>query len=157
MATVAIFMTYVMIRTSVCGNILVVVAIVKSKELRHSQYIYKCSIALSDFIWGWYLSYLIISDLVTTILKISFGYFVSVTLNHSQQPKESIDNVTIYHYSVQFLAFLLKTLQNNSIDFLILSLALLVSILTLVFAAFDRYVALAYPLKYRSHNTSKYA
>ena len=100
------------------------------------------------------LSYLIISESVTTILKNSFA---AATLNHSQRPKESIDNVTIYHYSVQFLAFFFQKAHNISLLTLFLSAALLVSILNSVFTAFDIYVVLAYPLKYRSHNTSKYA
>ena len=147
-----------MVGASVFGNILVLVVIYKSKELRHSQYTYKSSIAISDIIWGSILSYSFISELVRTLLKNSFAV---VTLDYSQQMKESIDNVTNYYYGVQILTFLPNRLPNspdlfNPFNF-VLSAALLVSILTLVFAALDRYFALAYPLKYRSYNTSKYA
>ena len=80
-STVAFLITYVIIGASLIGNLLVVVVIDKSKELRHSQFIYKSSIVFSDVVLGSCLSYLIISESVTTILKNSFA---AVTLNHSQ-------------------------------------------------------------------------
>ena len=41
---------------SVVGNFIVLFVCYKSKQLRHSQYVYNCSIALSDIVWGFTIS-----------------------------------------------------------------------------------------------------
>ena len=41
---------------SVVGNFIVLFVVYKSKQLRHSQYVYNCSIALSDIVWGFTIS-----------------------------------------------------------------------------------------------------
>ena len=49
---------YLLIGTvSVIGNSVVLFVVYKSKQLRYSQYVYNCSIAVSDIIWGFNLSY----------------------------------------------------------------------------------------------------
>ena len=41
---------------SVFGNLIILIVIYKSKQLRHSQYVYNFSIAISDIIWGFSIS-----------------------------------------------------------------------------------------------------
>ena len=51
--TITVIVFYLLIGTiSVVGNFLVLIVVYKSKELRHSQYVYNFSIAISDIIYG---------------------------------------------------------------------------------------------------------
>ena len=51
-------MFYSLIGTvSVVGNFIVFFVLYKSKQLRHSQYVYNCSIAISDIVWGFTVSF----------------------------------------------------------------------------------------------------
>ena len=54
---VAMMIFYVLVGTiSVAGNFAVLFVVYKSKQLRHSQYVYKCFIAISDIVCGFSIS-----------------------------------------------------------------------------------------------------
>lgn len=131
---------------------------IKSKELRHSQYVYKCSIAVSDAIWGviitWYYFY-------TFLAKFSLAY-IQQSLN-SVIPTKIVDrnNITTYKYEIDLVSSFRKQLflsQPALYYMLIFSpITLFVSFISLVFAAGDRYLAIAFPLKYKQINTIRWA
>ena len=158
MAYIAILILSIMVGASVIGNILVLVVIYKTKVFRQSQYIYKSSIAVSDIVWGSIISVSFFSDFVLVLLRSSFAF---VELNSSKTSTKSVNNETIYIYDLQFLATAVKDSKNHIEQFkyfnFTLSATFLISILALMFAAFDRFVALSYPLKYKGYNTLKYA
>ena len=143
---------------SVFGNLILVFVVIKSKELRHSQYVYKCSIAVSDAIWGviitWYYFY-------TFLAKFSLAY-IQQSLN-SVIPTKIVDrnNITTYKYEIDLVSSFRKQLflsQPALYYMLIFSpITLFVSFISLVFAAGDRYLAIAFPLKYKQINTIRWA
>ena len=141
---------------SVVGNFLIVVVIRKTKEFVHSQYVYKTSIAVSDIIWS-----------LCLVFVFGFASYGSVTPSSSveceffEEHNDSgvIINSTVVNVSCHFVHN-----QTPSIYFLFLGInailmkiSLIVSLVSLVFAAGDRYFALAFPIKYKTTNTVKMA
>ena len=151
---------YLLIGTvSVFGNFLVLVVIRKCKELRHSQYIYKASIAVSDIFWGSIVSFQSIHDCVRLF---SEDYYALYERNYRNVSTAEVNNVTVTNFNVDVLTIVprSKTEYKVGARFMfnfVLSATFLVSLVTLNFAAFDRFIALAYPFKYKRRNTLKYA
>ena len=151
---------------SVLGNILVVCVVRKSKELRHTQYVYKSSIAVADIIWGLSISYVFLQQCFLIISKnivineFENFYLTTIYLNKS--------DILVYDYKINEL-FLEQPLFNDGVfelvflvvmeflAFIFLPITILVSIVTLVFSAADRYFALTFPFKYKTTNTKKIA
>ena len=146
---------------SVFGNSLVLIVIYKSAQLRHSQYIYKCSIALSDIIWGSAISIYFIYNCVKNYFSIFFT--VSFESDYFGTPiaYKDINNITVYNYKLYSLTFFNKGIYKYEQMLLVLVIVLpptfFLSICTLVIAAFDIFIALTYPFKYRKWKTLKYA
>ena len=141
------------------GNALVLIVVYKSKQLRHSQYVYKCSVAISDIVWGSVISFYFI------YISVLFYYENNFFFNESESfdlPIESADNsTTVYSYKVDTIQLLPKELDNFTrvYDVLeyVLPVAFLVSIVTLACAAGDRYAALTFPFRYRRLDSLKFA
>ena len=147
--------------TSIVGNILVIVVLKKTKEFRNSQSVYKMSIAISDIVWSLGIcivtSFIVdmfgstiytckISDMTSTLVNINnFIVYRDVyceVLNSTTDKK----NWLLYFYLI------LAVLSG-----LLIIISLTVSLVSLIFAAADRYFALAFPLKYKCTNTIKLA
>ena len=156
--TVTLVIFFAMMLISLVLNTLIVVVIRKTKEFRHSQYVYKASIAVSDIIWS----------LCFCILSGYGGYTSSNTFVVCQRPNTSSNNFT--NSTVVYVSCELITNIPVRISSLVVFLAvfivviaflttisLTVSFVSLIFAAVDRYCALAYPLRYRATNTIKVA
>ena len=137
-------------------NTLIIIVIRKTKEFRHSQYVYKISIAVSDIIWS-------------LCLCILSGYGVYIHKNFfilCQQPDISFNTVSTVVYvncklicniPLKFLALHNIFMVFNSILLLLATISFTVSLVSLIFSAADRYFALAHPFTYRSTNTIKVA
>ena len=141
---------------SLISSTLIIVVIRKTKELRHSQYIYKVSIAVSNVAWS--LCFCIMSG---------FGAYISNNIfmvckrpkilveknNFTVSPVVyvSCELIPIIHIKISSLIILMVFIA--VIDFL----SLTVSFFSLIFAAADRYFSLAYPLRYQAINTIKVA
>ena len=141
------------------GNALVLIVVYKSKQLRHSQYVYKCSVAISDIVWGSVISFYFI------YISVLFYYENNFFFNESESfdlPIESADNsTTVYSYKVDTIQLLPKEIDSFTrvYDVLeyVLPVAFLVSIVTLACAAGDRYAALTFPFRYRRLDSLKFA
>ena len=162
MAILNIVLYFIVGTVSVVGNTLIIYVIRKSKELRHSQYVYKCSIAVADIIWGFSISYLILE----------YGFFLfsdnirfSQVLNYNLTVSyENESNTTVYDYEIDSMKVKLISFYRTSVFFNMLvfklacmPLTIFVSIFSLVFLAADRFVALTFPLRYKKTKTRKLA
>jgi len=138
---------------SIFGNVLIMEmfcrflrnVIWKTKEFRHSQYVFKTSIAVSDIVWALFLCF--------TATKKIFDYFITKYVHNSLKCDTFSIDKNIKDFSC-FLDFqetslmLYFTLFVN-INFLFMKISLIVTLVSLVFAAGDRYFAIAFPLKYK--------
>ena len=152
---------------SVLGNILVVCVVRKSKELRHTQYVYKSSIAVADIIWGLSISCVFLQECYFILSKnIDISEYKKFYLTTSYLNKSDI---LVYDYKINELFLELPFLFTGRVfelvlfvvmeflTFLFLPITVLVSIITLVFSAADRYFALTFPFKYKNISTKKIA
>ena len=145
---------------SICGNIVILIVVWKSKQLRHSQYIYKFSIAVSDIIWGSLISFYFV---YISILSYSRKFYLFIEEEYFITPTTltNSESFTVYNYNINTLKLVLKDNENikNVFNVLecILPIAFLVSIFSLVFSATDRYCALTFPFRYKTANTLKIA
>ena len=159
---------------SIFGNIVILIVVWKSEKLRHSQYIYKFSIAISDIIWGSLISFYFIC---ISILSYSRKSYLFIEEEYFVTPRTFINsqNFTVYNYNINTLklVFTVYNYNNNTLKLVlkdyeniknvltvleyILPTAFLVSIFSLVFAAADRYYALTFPFRYKAKNTLKIA
>ena len=151
---------YLLVGTiSVVGNILVLIVVYKSKQLRHSQYVYNCSIAVSDIIWGFYISSYFFTRLLR-LWSLDPMYIVEQYDSTSNVTKYK-NNLTIYEYRIQSVLindklFYLTMPYELSLHFTLLyiiPITLFVSFISLVFSSIDRYVALTFPFKYKQINS----
>ena len=147
---------------SIFGNFLIIVVIWKTKEFRHSQYVFKFSIAISDIVWALFLCF--------TATNNFFDYFITkyVHIRLECQPYKLSDSFLIdkshdvKHFSCSLTLpsgtslMLYFTLFVN-VNFLFMKISLIVTLVSLVFAAGDRYFAIAFPFRYKKHNTIKIA
>ena len=123
---------------SVVGNFIVLFVVYKSKQLRHSQYVYNCCIAISDIVWGFTICYLYILSYVKVLglelIKVaemcSFSGKpdVSIDENNITTLKYKLDNLKMHIYHRIYLRLILQ---------LITPVTLLVSFITLFFASMD--------------------
>ena len=154
---------YSMVGTvSVIGNFIVLFVVYKSKQLRHSQYVYNCSIAVSDFIWGLTIS---IYFLIFFVNFLNFNPIYLKQMNDTlkdEKIKEK-NNVTTFKYQLGHVYlsgdFLDYYLYKSFLVILlyITPITLFVSFISLLFASIDRYVALTFPFKYKQLNSIKIA
>ena len=92
---------------SVFGNIIVLIVVRKSKELSHSQYIYKCSIAVSDILWGVIISVFIIWKTLVAFsmhkIKAETSYTVPEIIKDENEItyKFQVDYITDYNASME--------------------------------------------------------
>ena len=77
---------------SVIGNFIVLFVVYKSKQLRHSQYVYNCSIAVSDIIWGFTISIYFLRFFVNLL---DFDPIHLVEWNRSESKLELTEEKTI--------------------------------------------------------------
>ena len=159
---------YLLIGTvSIVGNLIVLFVVYKSKQLRHSQYVYKCSIAISDIIWGFSISSFFISislryinlNQIRTVEWYDWFKLKSIEITQN--------NVTTYSYELKKAEFFIGSLKSNDgmlfwkFLYYVLSyvtpITLFVSFISLVFASIDRYIALTFPFKYKKINSIKKA
>ena len=131
---------------SVVGNLIVLFVVYKSKQLRHSQYVYNCSIALSDIIWSFTTSYFFVFSFVkllwvdhTNLREIYLSSF-----KHENKKIKNENNITTLKYKVNQVELLLKALYSNIFIEIVLMwitpVTLLVSFISLIFASIYRYI-----------------
>ena len=152
---------------SVVGNIIVLFVVYKSKQLRHSQYIYKCSIAISDVIWGFSISTLLTSISLRYMNLKRVGLLEKKYIAKSPEVTIDKNNFTTYRYEIQEALFYLDNFNKNDrkwfLTFIyyviqyVTPITLFVSFISLVFASIDRFVALAFPIRYKQVNSVKIA
>ena len=140
---------------------MIIVVIKKTKEFRHSQFVYKISIAISDIIWS--LGVCVVSGGFTYVFgNIFFTCQLSDVTSTLVNINNSIVNKDVYckildlniFKEIRFFYICLVLVVVNG---LLMLISITVSLVSLIFAAADRYFALAFPLKYKSKNTIKLA
>ena len=100
---IAVMIFYLLIETiSISGNILVIIIVYTSKQLHQSQYVYNCSIAISDIFWVFSISLFYVNKCFN--LKNLDSMHIKEQSVHSK-PNITVDenNVTIYEYPIQRL------------------------------------------------------
>ena len=155
---------YLLIGTiSVVGNTLVLLVVYRSKQLRHSQYIYNCSIALSDIIWGFFISLFFFNKFIN-LWSLDPAY-----IKEEYDPKPTVNknkiNITIWEFQIKWLTLSYEfdhhsnIIESTLFYFVVFiePITLFVSFISLLFASIDRYVALRFPFKYRGMNSIKIA
>ena len=163
---IACMMFYLLVGTiSVAGNFVVLFVVYKSKQLRHSQYVYKCSIAISDIICGFSISaqYMLYFLWVLNVNEV-------ILLKDSKSTKPIVtkekNNITNYTYEIQEIALTTNfyseiynwfSTKINFVVYYVTPITLFVSFVSLVFASIDRYIALRFPFRYRQINSIKIA
>ena len=159
MSTIELMITYIIIgAVSLVGNILVIFVVRKSKELRHSQYVYKCSIAVSDIIWGFTISYMFLEhcyNIFSKNFRLREIYHFDLSVSQNIQ-----SNLTVYEYKTNFIAVMPSYMNKynynlvfHTISFYfkysLMPISLFVSIFSLAFSAADKFCALNFPFKYK--------
>ena len=141
---------------STIGNILIIIVIRKTKEFRHSQYVFKTSIAVSDIIWA-----LVLCFVAATKFQYYFITPYKLHCNPSSIDKNNYKDDKVKNFDC-FLLFLQPSSLYNNVwffltTFLFRKISLFVSLVSLVFAAGDRYFAIEFPFRYKNLNTNKIA
>ena len=139
---------------SFIGNILIIVVIGKTKHFRQSQYVFKTSIAVSDVIWAVLLcidSAKLIHRYVFTTHELHCLPILSDKISYEGYEAKNFDCLPI------FLPSIFDGIVSIFITFFLRKTSLMVSLISLVFAAADRYFAIAFPLKFKKTNTVKIA
>ena len=166
---VAMIILYSLIGTvSVVGNFIVLLVVYKSKKLRHSQYVYNCSIAISDIIWGLATSYFSIYSFVELLELDPISLEEEHPFKHFSYDKYTLpevykdeNNITNFKYELDYVELSIMSVFNTVIIMYVLVLltpvTLLVSFISLLFSSIDRYVALTFPFKYKQINSIKIA
>ena len=95
---------YSLIETvSVVGNFIVLFVVYKSKKLRHSQYVYNCSIAISDIMWA----FSICTFFVTYCWEIFDlnEVIIEEVRNYSSKPcvPKDKNHITTYEYHLDYV------------------------------------------------------
>ena len=150
---------------SVIGNFVVLFVVYKSKQLRHSQYIYKCSIAVSDIIWGFSISAYFIKYCLI-ILNLS-PVNVDYRKIYFRNPVVEVINkngIKYYNYILDNEILPLNISNDKLFDTILLftleyvtPTTLYVSFISLLFSSVDRYIALTFPFRYKQVNSFKIA
>ena len=149
---------YLLIGTlSVIGNFIVLFVIYKSKQLRHSQYVYNFSIAVSDIFWGFSIS---VFFLTFFIKLLNFNPInlkqMNDALNRVETIKE-VNNITTFKYQLDHVRLYTDFSGYSEYFFVCLlyitPITLFVSFISLLFASIDRYVALTFPFRYKQLNS----
>ena len=149
---------YLLIGTlSVIGNFIVLFVIYKSKQLRHSQYVYNFSIAVSDIFWGFSIS---VFFLTFFIKLLNFDPInlkqINDALNRVETIKE-VNNITTFKYQLDHVRLYTDFSGYSEYFFVCLlyitPITLFVSFISLLFASIDRYVALTFPFRYKQLNS----
>ena len=143
---------------STVGNILIIYVIRQSRELTHSQYVYKTSIAVCGVIWSSFL-FFIFGFVSYTFLTPNIGMKCGSLRLRNNLSDVTVANVSCHLFARNF------TEQSSMVCFLIFvgvgyflaMTSFTASFVTLVFAAGDRFFALAFPNKYRKTNAVKTA
>ena len=158
---------YLLIGTvSVVGNFVVLFVVYKSKQLRHSQYVYKCSIAVSDIIWGFSMSYCFLFFCIRLLGFDSVHLLERNGFKNKIKVNTAENNITTFKYQLEHVKLMTLSIYkyislfNNYVMYVLLFLTpvtILVSFISLLFASIDRYVALTFPFKYKQLNTIKIA
>ena len=166
---VGLMIFYSLIGTvSVVGNLTVIFVVYKSKQLRHNQYVYNCSIALSDIIWGLTISYFFVNFFVELLAlntiyleeeyPLKYSFYDSIT---KPEVNKDENNITTFSYELDYVKLSRRLFYDNYYTMMILiyitPVTLLVSFLSLLCASIDRYIALTFPFKYKQINSIKIA
>jgi len=125
-------------------NIFVLAVIFFSPSLRHTQFIYKASIAISDVILSLFVFPSIFYNTHKQVFRLLNIYEINFPINESQ-------NITI---STSDKAYKFNSVYLN-ISGMSASLVVFASFYTLILAAWDRLYAVSSPLKYRQTQTRK--
>ena len=121
---------------SVVGNFIVLIVVYKSKQLRHSQYVYKCSIAISDIIWGFSISVSYIQSYFEFLNSNAVDLFYIYDDLIIPELVEGKNNIGLYYYEFQEVKMALNYYYDNL--FVIISLFTLkyVTPITLYYSSF---------------------
>ena len=134
------------------GNCLLLAVVHKNKLLNHSQYVFKCSIAVSDVVMG----------VLGSVSQIHLLYQRFLLKSGKEFVVSSVDrkvgfNATVTSYGVTGVVIPeLPIVSEHSLD-MILLYSIVVSFNVMIFSSVDRYFALAFPFRYRASSSVKNA
>ena len=137
-------MYFVVGATSIIGNLITIIIILKFKLYKHSQYIYKFSIGVSDFLLGFVIIYYLVQHVCFIFLR--FHTDQLLTLNFERTILKDVFSEYIYFSNSSNLLKIILFPGYTCIH---------VSSLTLAFSAYDRYKSIAYPFLYKRTNNVK--
>ena len=138
---------------STIGNILIIVVIRKTKEFRKSQYVFKTSIAVSDIIWA-----LVLCCNSAGKNHQYFNTTYTLECHPTLDDKETYVDYEVKHFDCQPRYSYYPSMfddEYNVLIFILMKISLIVSLISLVFAAADRYFAIVFPFRYKNNNTIK--
>ena len=134
------------------GNCLLVAVVHRNKLLNHSQYVFKCSIALSDVVLG----------VLGSVAQINLFHHRFLLKSEKEFVVSSVDrkvgfNGTVTSYSITGVVNPEPPIvSERSLD-MVLLYSVVVSFNVMIFSSVDRYFALAFPFKYRASSSVKNA
>ena len=132
--------------TSIVGNLITIIVILKFKLYKHSQYIYKLSIGVSDFLLGFFIIYYLFQHIRFIFLRFHTDQLLNLNFERT-----IYNNVFTEYTYFSNSSILLKIFSFPSYS------CIHVSSLTLPFSAYDRYKSIAYPFLYKRTNNVKKA
>ena len=128
----------------------------KTKEFRKSQYVFKTSIAVSDIIWA-----LVLCCNSAGKNHQYFNTTYTLECHPTLDDKETYVEYEVKHFDCQprysYYLSIFDGVYFYFIIFLLMKISLIVSLISLVFAAADRYFAIAFPFKFKKTNTTRVA
>ena len=132
--------------TSIVGNLITVIVILKFRIYKHSQYIYKFSIGVSDFLLGFVILYYLVQHTCFIFLRFHTDQLLTSNFVRTSYKDFFSENIDFSNSSI-----LLKIILFPGYT------CIHVSSLTLAFSAYDRYKSIADPFLYKKTNNVKRA
>ena len=132
--------------TSIVGNLITVTVILKFKLYKHSQYIYKFCIGVSDFLLGFVIMYYLFQDIFLIFLRFNTDKLLTTNFLRKNSNDSFTEVIEFYNSSMLVKIILFPGFS-----------CIHVSSLTLVLSAYDRYKSIAHPFLYKRSNNVKKA
>ena len=152
-AKIGFLMAVMLLLSTICfiSNILTIMTIYRNQTFRHSQHVYRVFIAFNDILLPVFVTPYMIHTFVTqSFYKLRYEKTKIFT---STQTTNSSDEIFFYTPSFDYL-HLFTDSYLNFFGF-ISTIVLYCPSFTLLLASFDRFYAVAFPLKYRKNSSAK--
>ena len=124
--------------TSIAGNLIKIIVILKFKLYTHNQYIYKFSIGVSDFLLGFVIMYYLIQHICFIFLRFQTDQLLTSNFERTNYNSSFLENVVFLNSSN--LKKIISLPGYTCIH---------VSSLNLALFAYDRYKSIANPILYK--------